>query len=104
MPGPVLHRERARPSNSSLRTIRYDDREEIASLGEMTLLVRPHSIVTIRHGPTSPLESSCARRSTRSTRLREGATAVMVAVIGRVIDDYGPALDGFETDAVGSRG
>ena len=33
-------------------------------------------------------------------RLREGATAVMVAVIGRVIDDYGPALDGFETDAI----
>ena len=24
----------------------------------------------------------------------------MVAVIGRVIDDYGPALDGFETDAI----
>jgi magnesium transporter len=24
----------------------------------------------------------------------------MVAVIGKVIDDYGPALDGFETDAV----
>jgi magnesium transporter len=83
-----------------LRTIRYDDREEIASLGEMTLLVRPHSIVTIRHGPTSPLGELRQALERDPTRLREGATAVMVAVIGQVIDDYGPALDGFETDAV----
>ena len=83
-----------------LRTIRYDDREEIASLGEMTLLVRPHSIVTIRHGPTSPLSQLRQALERDPKRLREGATAVMVAVIGQVIDDYGPALDGFETDAV----
>ncbi len=83
-----------------LRTIRYDDREEVASLGEMTLLVRPHSIVTIRHGPTSPLSELRGALERDPRRLREGATAVMVAVIGRVIDDYGPALDGFETDAV----
>ncbi|MET0663857.1 MAG: magnesium and cobalt transport protein CorA [Ilumatobacteraceae bacterium] len=83
-----------------LRTIRYDDREEIASLGEMTLLVRPHSIVTIRHGPTSPLGELRQALERDPRRLREGATAVMVAVIGRVIDDYGPALDGFEADAI----
>ena len=83
-----------------LRTIRYDDHEEIASLGEMTLLVRPHSIVTIRHGPTSPLgelRQALERDHAGSAR---APPAVMVAVIGRVIDDYGPALDGFETDAI----
>ena len=84
-----------------LRTIRYDDREEIASLGEMTLLVRP---ALDRHHPPRAdraRSASCAERSSAiRRRLREGATAVMVAVIGRVIDDYGPALDGFETDAV----
>ncbi len=83
-----------------LRTIGYDDREEVASLGEMTLLVRPHSIVTIRHGPTSPLSELREALEHDPRTLREGTTAVMVAVIGRVIDDYGPALDGFETDAV----
>ncbi len=83
-----------------LRTIMYDDREEVATLGEMTLLVRPHSIVTIRHGPTSPLSELRGALERDQRRLREGPTAVMVAVIGRVIDDYGPALDGFENDAV----
>jgi magnesium transporter len=83
-----------------LRTIGYDDRKEVAQLGEMTLLVRPHSIVTIRHGPTSPLGELRASLEHDPRHLREGTTAVMVAVIGRVIDDYGPALDGFEADAV----
>ena len=83
-----------------LRTISYNDREEVATLGEMTLLVRPHSIVTIRHGPTSPLGKLREALEHEPRRLREGATAVMVAVIGQVIDDYGPALDGFEADAI----
>ncbi len=83
-----------------LRTIGYNDREELASLGEMTLLVRPHSIVTVRHGPTSSLGELRGALERNPRRLREGATAVMVAVIGQVIDDYGPALDGFEADAV----
>ncbi len=83
-----------------LRTVRYDDRDEIASLGEMTLLVRPHSIVTIRHGQASQLSARRSALEEHPKRLRLGSTAVMVAVIGRVIDDYGPALDGFETDAI----
>ncbi len=83
-----------------LRTIRYDDKDELATLGEMTLLVRPHSIVTIRHGRASALSETRAALERDPDRMRLGSTAVMVAVIGHVIDDYGPALDGFETDAV----
>jgi magnesium transporter len=83
-----------------LRTVRYDDREEVASLGEISLLVRPHSIVSIRHGPTTPLSDLRRRLEADPDRLSEGTTAVMVAVIGAVVADYGPALDGFENDAV----
>ena len=37
-------------------------------------------------------------------QLRLGVTGLMAAVIGRVLDDYGPALDGFEIDAVDVEG
>jgi magnesium transporter len=83
-----------------LRTVQYDDIAEVAELGEMTMLVRPHALMTIRHGDGSPLSNLRASLESDPTRLRLGPSAVMVAVIERVIDDYGPALDGFELDAI----
>jgi magnesium transporter len=83
-----------------LRTVQYDDQAEVAELGEMTILVRPHALVTIRHGEGSPLANLRAALEDDPARLRLGPSAVMVAIIDRVIDDYGPALDGFELDAI----
>jgi magnesium transporter len=83
-----------------LRTARYDDGSEAVSLGEMTLLVAPRAIVSIRHGQASPLAGVRAELERDPDRLRPGPMAVLVAVIGQVIDDYGPALDGFENDAI----
>ena len=83
-----------------LRTVQYDDVAEVAELGEMTMLVRPHALMTIRHGEGSPLGHLRARLEQDTSTLRLGPSAVMVAVIERVIDDYGPALDGFELDAI----
>ena len=83
-----------------LRTVQYDDEAEVAELGELTMLVRPHALMTIRHGDGSPLSDLRASLEQDPARLRLGPSAVMVAVIERVIDDYGPALDGFETDAI----
>ena len=83
-----------------LRTARYDDHEESVALGEMTLLVAPNSIVSIRHGKASQLASVRAALERDPDRLRLGPMAVLTAVIGRVVGDYGPALDGFEHDVV----
>ena len=83
-----------------LRTARYDDAEETVALGEMTLLVAPNSIVSIRHGQASQLAPVRAALERDPERLRLGPMAVLTAVIGRVVDDYGPALDGFEHDVV----
>ena len=83
-----------------LRTARYEDRNETISLGEMTLLVGPRSVVSIRHGQASPLAKVRANLERDPERLRLGPTSVLAAVVGRVIGDYGPALDGFETDVV----
>ena len=83
-----------------LRTARYDDHEETVALGEMTLLVDPGAIVSIRHGQASQLAPVRAALERDPDRLRLGPMAVLTAVIGRVVDDYGPALDGFEHDVV----
>jgi magnesium transporter len=83
-----------------LRTARYDDRTESVALGEMTLLAAPKSIVSIRHGQASQLAPVRAALELDLDRLRLGPMAVLTAVIGRVVGDYGPALDGFEHDVV----
>lgn len=83
-----------------LRTARYNDPEELLVLGEMTVLIGPRAIVTVRHGQASPLSQLRAQLEAEPARLREGPAAVATAIVGRVIDDYGPALDGFENDAV----
>ena len=83
-----------------LRTAAYEDRNETIALGEMTLLVTPRAVISIRHGQASQLASVRASLEGDPDRLRLGPPAVVAAVIGLVIDDYGPALDGFENDVV----
>jgi magnesium transporter len=83
-----------------LRTASYEDRDETIALGEMTLLVTANAVITIRHGQASQLASLRSSLESDPSRLGLGPTAVVAAVIGLVIDDYGPALDGFENDVV----
>jgi magnesium transporter len=83
-----------------LRTAAYEDRNETITLGEMTLLVGPHAVISIRHGQASPLSSARSALEADPDRLRLGPTAVVAAVVNVVIDGYSPALDGFENDVV----
>jgi magnesium transporter len=83
-----------------LRTAAYEDREETIVLGEMTLLVTDRAVISVRHGQSSQLASTRASLEQDPERLRLGPPAVVAAVIGLVIDGYGPALDGFENDAI----
>ena len=83
-----------------LRTAAYDDRNETIALGEMTLLTSPRAVITIRHGQASQLSSARAALERDPDRLRLGPAAVVAAVVNVVIDGYGPALDGFENDAI----
>ena len=83
-----------------LRTAAYEDRNETIALGEMTLLVGPRSVITIRHGQAGELSSARAALESDPDRLRLGPAAVVAAVVNVVIDGYGPALDGFENDVV----
>lgn len=82
------------------RTARYLDDEERASLGEMTLLMNERSIVSIRHGQATPLSELRAELESEPERLSHGPIGVLAAIVARIIDDYRPALDGFETDVL----
>ncbi len=82
------------------RTARYLDDQERASLGEMTLLLNERAIVSVRHGQATPLSELRAELEADPDRLRHGATGVLAAIVGRIVDDYRPALDGFEKDVL----
>jgi len=83
-----------------LRTVAYDDKSEVVALGEMTLLIGERGVISVRHGPASELAPVRAALEADPDRLQLGPAAVVAAVIGQVIDDYGPALDGFENDVI----
>lgn len=83
-----------------LRTARYDDAHENIVLGEMTVLVGPDAVCSVRHGQASALSELRAEMERTGRGLDAGPWGVFAAIVGKVIDDYGPALDGFENDAV----
>ncbi len=83
-----------------LRTSTYDDHEEVVHLGEISVLFSPRFLITIRHGHAAALADTRRELEHDRDRLRGGVPAALVAVIGAVVDSYGPALDGFEKDAV----
>lgn len=82
-----------------LRTARYDDATESLVLGEISLLIGERAVVSIRHGQASPLSELRAQLEAEPARL-SSPEAVATEIVGRVIADYVPALDGFENDAV----
>jgi magnesium transporter len=90
--GPVVH--------VVLRTARYVDHEEKISLGELTLLMTERAIVSIRYGHASPLSRLRGELESEPDVLVGGPPAVLVAIIEQVIDDYSPALNGFEQDVI----
>jgi magnesium transporter len=90
--GPVLH--------IVLRTARYVDREERISLGELTLLVSEHAVISIRFGHATPLSRLRSELESDPEYLSYGPPAVLAAIVEQVIADYSPALNGFEQDVI----
>jgi magnesium transporter len=81
-----------------LKTVRYIDHEEVISSGQIMLFVNPTFIITVRHGEGSDLHPVREAIEKRPDLLRCGPSAILHAVIDRVVDDYEPAVQGLETD------
>ena len=81
-----------------LKTARYDDVEEAVVLGEILLFLGPEFIVVVRHGEASELKDVRRKLESRPELLALGPSAVLHAVVDRVVDDYAPVVDGVEQD------
>src|SRR5690606_8910144 len=62
------------------------------------LFVGPSYVVTVRHGRASDLGDVRRRAETDMARIRYGPMAVLHAVIDKVVDDYGPVMEGIDND------
>ena len=83
---------------SVLKTARYIDETEDVEIGEIQLFVGSGFIVVVRHGEGSPLAGVRHQVEQRPDLLRCGPAAVAHAIVDKVVDDYGPVLNGIEND------
>jgi magnesium transporter len=81
-----------------LKTARYVDSDEVVEIGEVLVFVGQDYIITVRHGEASSLKPAREALESDSARLRCGPSAALHAILDRVVDDYGPALEGLDND------
>ncbi|MCA3747564.1 MAG: magnesium/cobalt transporter CorA [Rubrobacter sp.] len=81
-----------------LKTARYVDETETVEFGEIHVFVGEDFVVTVRHGEASALRGVRERLEADPELLRRGPAAILYAIMDRVVDDYGPVVDGLEND------
>ena len=79
-----------------LRTAHINPNMESVLLGELTVLVGPSYVISVRHGEASPLSTTRAELEADPEKMRLGPTMVLAAICERVVLDYGPVLDWLE--------
>jgi magnesium transporter len=81
-----------------LKTARYVDPTEVVELGELLVFLGHDYVITVRHGPASELGPVRESLESDPKRLSKGPGVVLHAILDRVVDDYGPAIDGLQED------
>jgi magnesium transporter len=81
-----------------LKSARYVDPKEVVRFGEILIFLGNSYIITVRHGEASSLSSVRDALEHDPEQLRRGPGVVLHAVLDKVVDDYGPAIDGLQAD------
>ena len=81
-----------------LRPARYVDKIEEVEIGEVHLFLGPDFVITVRHAAEPDLGVVRTRLEADPQLLRQGPNAVLYAVLDKVVDDYGPVMEGLQTD------
>lgn len=81
-----------------LKTARYVDPTEVIELGELLVFLGEDFVITVRHGEASSLAPVREELESDPEHLAHGPSAVLYAILDRVVDDYQPAIEGLETD------
>jgi magnesium transporter len=71
-----------------LKTVRYDEDTQQIELGDVMLFIGDSFVVTVRHGQGRALTDVRRRLEARHEILDCGPSAVMYAVVDRIVDDY----------------
>lgn len=81
-----------------LRPVRYVDHDEVVDVGELHLFIGPDFVITVRHAEEPDLGEVRARLEADPELMRQGPFAVLYAILDKVVDDYGPVIDGLQID------
>jgi magnesium transporter len=81
-----------------LKAARYLEEKEAVEFGEIHAFVGPDFVVTMRYGEASGLGGVRQWMEDGPDLLRKGPFAVLYTIMDRVVDDYGPVVDGLEND------
>jgi magnesium transporter len=81
-----------------LKAARYKEKEEKVEFGEVHAFVGSDFVVTVRYGETDELTEVRRRAESEPNLLRRGPSAVLYAIMDRIVDDYGPVVEGLEND------
>ncbi|MBK5224353.1 MAG: magnesium/cobalt transporter CorA [Acidimicrobiia bacterium] len=81
-----------------VKTARYDDPTETVEFGELHIFVGVDFIVVVRHGEATALDGVRARLEATPELMAVGPSAVLHAILDRVVDDYMPVMAGIDDD------
>lgn len=81
-----------------LRTARYAEDREDVEFGEISIFLAPSFVITVRQGVASELHGARLRLEQHEELLRAGSASVLWAILDKVVDDYGPVVEGLERD------
>jgi magnesium transporter len=81
-----------------LKAAHYLDDQETVEFGEIHAFVGPDFVVTIRYGEAPELGEIRRQMEGKPELLRKGPFAILYTIIARVLDDYGPVVEGLEND------
>ena len=81
-----------------VRSAQYDDEREQVTFGEVSVFLAPRFVITVRQGKMADLHPARLHLERRPDLLRLGASAVLWAILDKIVDDYAPVVAGLEQD------
>ncbi|WP_111552172.1 magnesium/cobalt transporter CorA [Kitasatospora sp. SolWspMP-SS2h] len=81
-----------------LKTAAYHQRNETVSIGELMIFLGDSYVMTVRHGPESPLKDLRSRLEGQPELLAHGPASVLYAVCDLVVDQYLDVATELQTD------
>jgi magnesium transporter len=81
-----------------LRTAHYVEETDTIEFGEVSMFLSRRFLITVRQGAGSDLSGARQRLEQRPGLLQDGPAAAVWAIFDKIVDDYGPVVEGLEQD------